>query len=144
MGEELSGEKVKDMRKVKEGRKSPKPKAVEQYENLVSSKIKGDQKYDHGVTEKRNAQNELTLKIEELEDNKNQIERIEKCQNQTEISKFENKIFQKSRVGEDNDKYSKVVQETSFPLARRWNDVNTGYVKDRSSVFKNLSTEINS
>merc|ERR1711915_873195 len=48
--EELSGEKVMDMRNVKEGRKSPKPKAVEQYENLVSSKIKGDQKYDNNVT----------------------------------------------------------------------------------------------
>eukprot|EP00092_Neocalanus_flemingeri_P005238 GFUD01005631.1.p1 GENE.GFUD01005631.1~~GFUD01005631.1.p1 ORF type:complete len:1719 (+),score=531.92 GFUD01005631.1:116-5272(+) len=149
-------------RDVHHGRKSPKPKAVEQYEDMVSSKFnQNSSENTQRTTEKRNTQDELTLKIEELDDQHSisdpegnglvetpkepspvKCDTLEKpkeasppLNTTSEMTKVENRMLQKPKVPTENQIFRDISNDNSFSVSRRWKDVNTGHVKDRANTY---------
>ena len=133
-----------------QGRKSPQPKAVEQYENMVS-KMFYHKTYEKEtakqMTEKRNTLDEVTLRIEELDDEDKMYhlegngavespeDSVEGQKDPSEITKLTNKMIQKPKHAKENEIFRDIINDTGFSISRRWKDVNTGNVKDRANTF---------
>ena len=137
-------------RDLEHGRKSPKPKEVEQYENMVSNKFNKEsceKENAKQMTEKRNTLDEVTLRIEELEDEDKMYhlegngtvespeDSVEGQKDPSEITKLTNKMIQKPKHAKENEIFRDIINDTGFSISRRWKDVNTGNVKDRANTF---------
>ena len=133
-------------------RRSPKPKAVEQYERLVTNKFSNEKCEKENIkhmTEKRNTQDELTLRIEELDD-QSEVSFIQGSElvespreDLTEKTKSVNRMLQKPRNNTEKELFRDLINDSGFSIASRWNNMSSGNVKGMANTFTRTEENTN-